>query len=617
MTRAATAIPFLVLSSAVWAPSALADEGASARVWLMPELSYQRIEGFGQGSMDQANVPWLDRLPPEARERLLDRLYTVDDDGLGLRICRTYIAGGDHPSHGHMSRRPGGSPNPRGYEAGRGRYTWQGHQASLWHAQGAAKRGAVMVAFWNSPPHWMTVSACSAGSADGKGNNLQPGMEERFAEHMCAVLTHFRDAWGISFDYVSPVNEPEADWWGEGGGQEGCHVDGEQAAAVIAALDAALRRHGLRTRIQAFEAAFSGSVGYLDYLLGSVRAGPAVTVLTCHQYQVDDSSLRRWARRSVQNERPLWMSEWGDWRRRGSRPSVALAQALGYARNIHQALRVMRANAWAMWEPAFIFDERDGTLRPRKAYWAIAHHSRFIRPGMRLIEAVDTTLQSTACVDEPNRSFTVITINDRDEAVNVDYDVSRFTGCRVVEVRRTSLSEDFERVPYKQKGSLVTVRMPGQAVVTVAARYREWHAGKVVNAGFESGDANGWLVAAPGDSAAAAEDNYPNGGLYDGFVHPTRSAAAEMWQTVGGLEPGATYRLGAACATSGIPARLGVRTGAETVVTEATGGAYRQYEMLFTAAGDGRARLFYRAGTAGGEQPWATIDNVFLAPAGE
>ena len=64
---------------------------------------------------------------------------------------------------------------------------------------------------------------------------------------------------------------------------------------------------------------------------------------------------------------------------------------LKYAVKIHQALHQMQAEAWHMWEPSFLFEGTDDELLPRKSYWAVAHYSRYLRPGIRRIEAVDTT----------------------------------------------------------------------------------------------------------------------------------------------------------------------------------------------------------------------------------
>ena len=56
-----------------------------------------------------------------------------------------------------MWRGPG-SRKCIGFEVRPGEFVWEGHESSLWHPQGALKRDAIMVAFWNSAPYFMTVS---------------------------------------------------------------------------------------------------------------------------------------------------------------------------------------------------------------------------------------------------------------------------------------------------------------------------------------------------------------------------------------------------------------------------------------------------------------------------
>ena len=187
----------------------LAEE--SALIVVEPAIRYQRIGGFGGGSMDQFTVDW-SRRPAAERERLLDRLFTLEGDGLGWTVWRANMVGGDAPGNRFMHRKPGGSLNPLGYVKADGTPTWDGHEGTLWMVRGAAKRGATMVAYWCSPPYFMTVSGSSTGSRDGKSNNLRDDRVRDFAQHMALVLKHYSDAWQVPFRYVSPINEPNANW---------------------------------------------------------------------------------------------------------------------------------------------------------------------------------------------------------------------------------------------------------------------------------------------------------------------------------------------------------------------------------------------------------------------
>jgi O-glycosyl hydrolase len=576
-----------------------------AVVVLEPSVTYQTLIGYGQGNMDQANPGWYTELSVEGREELLDRLYTLKGDGLGLTICRTYLCAGDAPGHAHWGRRAGGSVSPPAFAPEPGKWEWEGREASLWHPQGAAKRGATMVAFVNSPPWWMTVSGCTSGSAGGS-SNLRAGMEDEFVSYICEILKHYRDAWGIDFDRVSPINEPEANWWKEGEGQDGCHVDAEQAALIFALLDKQLRERGLRARVQGFEAAFAQSLGYLDQVLGDGEAFQALADLTCHQYQTDFHSLRRWPLRARLHGKPLWMSEWGDWTNRG------MDQALNYARKLHEAHRLMQAEAWCMWEPSLIFDRQGERLQPRPAYYAIAQFSRFARPGMQVIDTSDVTLKTTAYVDAKARTLAIVTTNDTDQPVELAYDLSGFEGVAGIEARRTSETETLAALDALPGGGSLTATLPARSVTTFRTTYSAVRAPLIANGCFETGRLDPW-VGSPAD-LTGVQDNYPHGGSFDGYVDLKPGATGSLSQRVSGLIPGARYVLTAACATSGIPARLLIEGQGMSAATSVSGGSYQHARLDFTAPADGVVTVTYAAGPDPGEHPWATIDSVRLSP---
>jgi O-glycosyl hydrolase len=577
-----------------------------------PSVRYQRLSGYGQGSMDQRNVPWHSELSEDVRNELLDRLYTLQGDGLGWNVCRTYICAGDAAGHQHFSRRPGGGLAPLGYEPADGVFSWEGHEVSVWHARGAQARGATMVAFWNSPPHWMTVSGCTAGSENGKDSNLRPGLEGRFAEHIGAVLEHYRQAWGVDFDYVSPINEPEANWWTAKGGQDGCHVDATQARGIVAALAQVLRIRGLQTRIQAPEAAFAASHGYLDTLLADPVVAEALTTLTCHQYSANDQSLRGWAKRARAQGKELWMSEWGDWTHHG------LDLAMNYAQKLRQAHRAMLVPVWCVWEPGFLLDTQGGKVQPNKAFYAVAQFTRHARPGMQVVEATDATCRTTAYLDDTARRFVLVSVNSSTEAVPMVYDLGAFTGLSAVSARRTSETEDYAPVAESslklqddQQGRRLAIDLPARSITTITLTYSAVLPSLVADAGFEE-DTGAWQFL--GDGLSGIEDSYPQGGLCDGYLHPTTEAPARLWQTVRNLKPGARYRLTGACATSGIGAEFGVESGQTRTWALAQGGAYRLYDVCFRAGEDGTATISYAAPAATSKDSWATIDNVALRP---
>jgi O-glycosyl hydrolase len=460
-----------------------------------------------------------------------------------------------------------------------------------------------MVGYFNSPPWWLTVSGCTSGSGGGT-NNLLAGKEDRFAQHMCEVIRHYRDAWGVDFDRVSPINEPESDWWREGGGQDGCGMDAKQAIVLIPALERRLREAGLKARVQAFEAAFAGSLGYLDQLLGDGPTSAALAELTSHQYIADVGGLGRWPVRGRLHQKGVWQSEWGDWTNSG------ITLAMNYAAKLHEAHRTMQAEAWCMWEPGFLFDgPRDD--EPNTAYYAVAQFSRFARPGMQAVECTDTTCKTTAYVDREARRLVIVTVNDAERPEQMSYDLSAFGELSRAEGWRTSETERLAPVAVTCGGAGFAADIPAKSVTTFALQYAGTATPLLANGGFETGKLAPWR--GEGTGTTGVQDNYPQGGSFDAFVDMNAGQTGRLAAELGGLAPGHRYALSGACATSGIAATLSV-TGADTDVGEqARGGGYRLLRLEFTAPADGKVTLAYDCGTAT-EWCWATLENVRVSP---
>ena len=440
-----------------------------ATVAIDPTVRYQTIEGWGEGGMDTFTPAWYVLFRPAIHETILDSLYTLKDNGLGLNICRFLMPMGDNPEHDHMKYMIPLANQP--FEPEDGVFTWDGHENLLWRAQGAQERGAIMWASFYSPPYWLTVSGCTGGSVDGESNNLQAGKEPRYAKHIVDIMVHFRDAWGVDFEYVSPLNEPEANWWKAQGGSPGCHVDDKQAVVVLKALDQELKNRDIQSKIHAYDAAYGNSYWYMENLLTS-DIEPIIDVMSVHQYITSDEPLRKWRELATEYNKSLWSTEWGDWANAGYPDNKPYEQAMKYANKIHEGLKILKANAWIIWEPGFIYDANMFYLVPRKAYWAVAHYSRHIRPGYVQIASEDSSsgTKSSAWISPDNETLVVVSVNDTDTTQTVHYDLSKFDSVTIQEIRLTSESQDYESIEFDQTiRSNPTMEMPSGSILTVTA----------------------------------------------------------------------------------------------------------------------------------------------------
>lgn len=331
-------------------------------VIINPAVRHQVIEGYGQGNMEQSTPVWYRKYSDQI-EDIVDTLYTFKDGGLGMNICRYLMPAADAPGHDHMRRLPKYANKPFEYEDGK--FNWDGHEDVLWLGQGAAKRGAKMWASWYGFPYWLSTSGCAAGSEDGKSNNLIAGKEARFIKHVVDVIKYFHTNWAIQFDYVNPINEPEADWWEAGGGQPGSKVTYQQSLELYKEIIKQFATADLNTEIIAYDAAFTNTTEYLDKFMRS-EIKDDIDVLACHQYITSNDAMRRWAQTSKQTGKSLWMTEWGDWTNTKKDINNEVKQMLNYANRLHEAFEVLEANAWVMWEPSFIFNAEDDGLQKKK-----------------------------------------------------------------------------------------------------------------------------------------------------------------------------------------------------------------------------------------------------------
>lgn len=435
-----------------------------------PKKTYQTLEGFGHGNMEQQTPVWYHKYGKAGAEQILDTLYTMDDNGLGLNIYRYPMPAADAPGHDHMKRLPKTANKPFEYEDGK--FNWEGHEDVLWMGTGAAQRGAKLWASWYGFPYWLSTSGCSSGSADGKSNNLIAGKEKRFIKHVTDIMQHFRDEWQIEFEWVNPINEPEADWWKTMAPQPGSHVSVEQAIILYNELDKALKASNFDSKIVGYDAAYTNTTQYLDTLLASdVR--PKIDVLACHQYITTEQALKAWADCANQYKKSLWMSEWGDWTNTKRTPQSNMTQMINYATKLHESFDVLNANAWIMWEAGFIFDTDETQLTKRKSYWALAHYTRHITPGAKRIqiETKSNKLKSTAWLMKTGKTkqlqLVIVTVNDSDKPYQLQCDLSKFKAPTLSNTWRTSAEENYKTIRATQKNSTITVNTPPKSITTI------------------------------------------------------------------------------------------------------------------------------------------------------
>jgi O-glycosyl hydrolase len=380
---------------------------------------------------------------------------------LGLNIVRYNIGGGENPARSNSmdfrARVPGFQPQP-------GQWDWTADANQRWMLRAAVARGANhVVAFANSPPHWMTHSGSVTGSTNGTDDNLRPECEAPFADYLATVVSNLAVLDQVKFDTVTPMNEPSADWWKLGNRQEGAHMSAAQQERMVNLLRAALDRHGVRATIVAPEdnderSAYECIDAYAPATLLQVSH------LVTHTYNANDSArLRRLAERVG---KPLWVSEYGD----GDRSGLQLA------RRIRNDIVEKRAAAWIYWQFADNagawgmvwnrLDGRDPSFRLTRKFHVMAQFSRFIRPGAQIIQVADD--DSLAAYDRERRQLVIVTVNDEFVSRSANFKLvglAKVAG--TVAAYRTSAQEEVASQPALPiAADQFVARLPARSVTT-------------------------------------------------------------------------------------------------------------------------------------------------------
>jgi O-glycosyl hydrolase len=328
----------------------------------------------------------------------------------------------------------------------------------------AVARGANhVVAFANSPPHWMTVSGSVTGAKNGADDNLRPEFEAPFADYLATVVSNLSVLDQVKFATVTPMNEPSANWWELGHRQEGTHMSVSQQQRMINLLRPALDRHGVSATIVASEdnderSTYECVSAYDPATLSNVSH------IVTHTYTANASAqLRQLAEATG---KPLWVSEYGD----GERSGLLLA------RRIRNDIVEKRAQAWIYWQFAdnagawgLVRNRLDGTdssYRLTRKFHVMAQFCRFIRPGCQIVQTDDA--DSLAAFDASRRQLVIVFVNDHLSARAVTYQLRGLaTKAGEVAVYRTSPQEDvLPQPPIAMASGGFSAKLPARSVTT-------------------------------------------------------------------------------------------------------------------------------------------------------
>ena len=426
------------LASALPQPLLARTLEPAVKVALRPALDRPGVvfEGWGTALAWFADVTggW----PQAERRRLADLLF--GRDGLGWTIARYNIGGGnraDTPSYlrpgaaipGFWRQPPGATGQDWWRPQDEAMWDWSADSRQRWWLDAIRDRveTPIFEAFSNSPPWFMTVSGRVSGAQNGLEDNLRPGHEALFAAYLARAVDELQRRHRIVFRTLSPVNEPNTNYWHAANRQEGSHWTVARQSAMIEATAAALKARGLATVISAPDETNS-HVFLRDWAGYPASTRAVIGQLNVHSYgTVNQTGVRDVARSSGIR---LWMSE-NDTPLDGDPETFdGLDSAIAFAEHVVMDLKRLEPQAWIFWQAVEDLSAREGSagsnwglikadlraadegphaIHVTAKYWAMAQFSRYIRPGYQLV-AVDD-LDTVAALAPGGRRLVMVHVN--------------------------------------------------------------------------------------------------------------------------------------------------------------------------------------------------------------
>jgi O-glycosyl hydrolase len=403
--------------------------------------------------------------PTAKKEAIADLLFS-QEKGIGLSMWRFNIGAGS-TEQGDASGIKDEWRRAESFLTPEGRYDFTRQSGQLWFLKAAKQRGVQQfLGFLNSPPVSLTVT--KKAYAKGGQTNLAPANYAALGTYCASVVQGVRQATGITFDYLSPINEPQWDW--SDGGQEGSPFRNTEIADVAKATSAALAAQRLPTKVLVSEAgkldylfttadkpgrgdqlaAFFGDKAAPTYLGGTPQVAP---IIAGHSYFTTSPAATAVATRKQLAARvaalkgiSYWQSEYcilGDnaGEINGGPRDLGMKPALYLARAVHYDLAVGNATAWQWWLAISPYDYKDGlvyidknktdgTFQSSKMLWALGNYSRYLRPGTvrlaaQLADTARTGQPLVSAYKSPNgKQLITVVVNDFDTPATVQLALS-------------------------------------------------------------------------------------------------------------------------------------------------------------------------------------------------
>jgi len=416
---------------------------AQSTVIISPEYEFQTFKGWGTSLSWWGNAigGWQNSTK---QDEILDLIFD-DTAGLGFNVARYNIGGGDDPTHDHMRN----GANLEGYQPAPGVWDYTADATQRYILDEAILRGVDIVeGFAKTPPYWMTYSGCSAGNIDGT-SNLKPEYYDDFADYLAEVYLLFENTYGVTFDSISPFNEPNGPWWEIYNRQEGCHYTPQEQNDFLKVLEQTFNDKGLSNVTLAGPEGFEFNSTLSSWNSYDNDAKSAIGKINSHSYYGTERLYLNTI--ALCNDKRLSQSEYGVGV--GDHDHDAIESSLELARKIRDDIRELQAETWVYWQVVeeefnvnnwgLIHANFEGIedYEITKQYYGMANYSKFIRPDSTIIGVNDSDM--LVALNKNTDELTIVVINDSESQNSYSIDLSKFmTVGNSANAYRTSLTEN-------------------------------------------------------------------------------------------------------------------------------------------------------------------------------
>lgn len=393
-----------------------------------PDISYQTIDNFG--ASDAWSFKSIGEWPSEKQKQIATWLFSTENDdngspkGIGLSLWRFYIGAGSQ-EQGNSSMIDDPWRRNECFLLPDGTYDWNKQNGQRHFMQEAKSQGIEQfLGFIYSAPVYWTKNGLATNLGRNGTFNLKEENYDEFACYVADIVEGIENNEGISFNYISPFNEPDGHWDWDDSKQEGTAATKYEIAKTIRLISKEFEKRELQTKIlipessdlqclYGLEPHIKSDRGYQiqsyytpdsnESYIGNLYNVPKL--ITGHSYWTNTPIDRL---RSIRLELNKVLKEYDVrfWQSElcvmsndveiggGHEKDLTMKTALYIARVIHYDMVYANSSAWHWWRAVTTGNYKDGliyadldstqkngTFTDSKLMWSLGNYSRFIRPG--------------------------------------------------------------------------------------------------------------------------------------------------------------------------------------------------------------------------------------------